>query len=232
MKKKWLHVSDVHLNKRGVETRRIRKNLLQFLKEKHIKCDYVFFTGDLRFAPDGAFADDTHTFLNELCEVVNASIENLFIVPGNHDVNRGNTSRMEAVNQILNDKSEGYYDFKEGIIKPDDLKRLASGKQDFIEKIEEIYVQHPDRVALYKNDQTPHFLVETEDFNILHIDSTIIYSVDREQDLIIGTDLLSDVCEQINQKKPTILLTHYSFDFVKQHIRTKLNNRMFLSFLI
>ena len=217
MKKKWLHVSDIHLNKRGVETRRIRTKLLEFLKENSIECDYVFFTGDLRFAPYGDFADDTHKFLGDLCETVNVSIENLFIVPGNHDVNRSDTSRMEAVNQILNDKSEGYYDFKEGIIKPDDLTRLAFGKQDFIEKIEEIYVQHPDRVALYKNDQTPHFLVETVDFNILHIDSTVIYSADREQDLIIGTDLLLDVCEQINQKKPTILLTHYSFDFMHRN---------------
>lgn len=217
MKKKWLHVSDIHLNKRGVETRRIRTKLLEFLKENNIECDYVFFTGDLRFAPYGAFADDTHKFLDDLCEAVNVSIENLFIVPGNHDVNRSDISRMEAVNQILNNKSEGYYEFKEGIIKSDDLKRLVSGKQEFIEKVEEIYAQYPDRVALYKNAQKPHFLVETEDFNILHIDSTIIYSADREQNLIVGTDLLLDICEQINQKKPTILLTHYSFDYMHRN---------------
>lgn len=217
MKKKWLHVSDIHLNKRGVETRRIRSRLLEYLKENNIECDYVFFTGDLRFAPNGAFADDTHTFFYDLCETVNVTIENLFIVPGNHDVNRGDTSRMEAVNQIFNNQSEGYYDFKEGIIKPDDLNNLASGKREFIEKIEEIYFQYPDRVDLYKNITNPHFLVETEDFNILHIDSTIIYSADREQNLIIGTDLLLDLCEQINQKKPTILLTHYSFDFMHRN---------------
>lgn len=217
MKKKWLHVSDIHLNKRGVETRRIRMKLLEFLKVNNIECDYVFFTGDLRYAPDGAFADDTHTFLNDLCEAVNVSKRNLFIVPGNHDINRADYDRMEAVNQIMNDKSKGYYDFKEGIIESDDLKRLASGKREFIDKIEELYVQYPERVALYKNEQKPHFLVETEDFNILHIDSTIIYSADREQDLIIGTDLLLDICEQINQKKPTILLTHYSFDFMHRN---------------
>lgn len=217
MKKKWLHVSDIHLNKKGVETRRIRTKLLQFLKEKDIHCDYVFFTGDLRYAPEKEFANDTHVFFNDLCEAVNTSVENLFIVPGNHDVNRQNTERMEAVNEIWNDESKGYYDFKEGIIKPDDLKKLIFGKREFIEQIDRIYEKYPDRVLLYKNDMKPHFLVETEDFNILHIDSTMVYSANREQNLIIGTDLLYEVCEQINQTKPTILLTHYSFDYMHRN---------------
>lgn len=30
---KWLHVSDIHLNKQDVDTRRMRKKLLEYLKE-------------------------------------------------------------------------------------------------------------------------------------------------------------------------------------------------------
>lgn len=40
-----------------------------------------------------------------------------------------------------------------------------------------------------------------------------MYSEKRERDLIIGTELLMELCEQANQKKPSILLTHYSFDY-------------------
>jgi predicted MPP superfamily phosphohydrolase len=48
VKVRWLHASDFHLNKTGVDTQRMRKKLLDYLKkQKH--CDYVFFTGDLRY---------------------------------------------------------------------------------------------------------------------------------------------------------------------------------------
>lgn len=63
MKKiRWLHLSDIHLNKRGVDTRRMRRHLIQYLKDRQIICDYIFFTGDLRFAPAGEFSDDTVAF--------------------------------------------------------------------------------------------------------------------------------------------------------------------------
>lgn len=39
---KWLHVSDLHLNKIGVENIRLRKKLIDYLYSLSIKCDYVF----------------------------------------------------------------------------------------------------------------------------------------------------------------------------------------------
>lgn len=136
---KWLHLSDIHLNKRGVETQRLRRNLLAFLKDNGFSCDYIFVTGDLRLASAGAFSEDTAIFLRELCKAVNVSSEKLFIVPGNHDINRSDSMRMEAVDKIWNGESAGYYNFKDGIIEEDDLKNLAQGKNDFINQIEKIY---------------------------------------------------------------------------------------------
>ena len=49
MKKiKWLHLSDIHLNKQDVDTRLMRKKLPEYLRENHILCDYIFFTGAMR----------------------------------------------------------------------------------------------------------------------------------------------------------------------------------------
>lgn len=55
---RWLHVSDLHLNKTGVESTRIRKNLPIYLKSLGCKFDYVFCSGDLRYAPVGRFSED------------------------------------------------------------------------------------------------------------------------------------------------------------------------------
>lgn len=51
MRIKWLHISDIHLNKTGTETRRMRMQLISYLKSAKVLYDYLFVTGDLRYAP-------------------------------------------------------------------------------------------------------------------------------------------------------------------------------------
>ena len=77
----------------------------------------------------------------------------------------------------------------------------------------DIYKDIPARAELYLDSSHPHFVVETDEFNILHVDSTIIYSANRERDLIIGSYLLKKLIKDINTAKPTVLLTHYSFEY-------------------
>ena len=52
----WLHLSDIHLNKRDIDSRRMRNRLLDYIKELGTQIDYIFITGDLRYAPMGEFA--------------------------------------------------------------------------------------------------------------------------------------------------------------------------------
>ena len=56
----WLHLSDIHLNKRDVDSRRMRNKLLEYIKELGTQIDYIFITGDLRYAPIPCF---THSSL-------------------------------------------------------------------------------------------------------------------------------------------------------------------------
>lgn len=213
MKKvKWLHISDLHLNKVGVETRRMRNKLMEYLRENKISCEYIFITGDLRYAPAGTFDDSTVTFLNTLCSTVSVPIERLFIVPGNHDLIRDDSHRLSAIDNTCG--NNGYYNYTDGMIKKEDLDLMSSGRDEFKKIIQEIYQRIPNRIALYNNSAKPHFCIETEDFNLVHLDSALTYTKNRQRDLLIGTDLLMSVLEGVNQNKATIILTHYSFDFL------------------
>ena len=113
---RWLHVSDFHLNKYGVDSQRMRKKLPEYLRELGLKCDYVFFTGDLRYAPEHKFAPETALYLKDLCGAVGNTIDRLFIVLGNHDVDRDISLRNEAIDELI-----GYYKPKEGILKKEDI---------------------------------------------------------------------------------------------------------------
>ncbi len=100
----WLHLSDLHYcdPKTGWDANEITKKLIEDLKkmehEYGLTPDFIFFTGDLAFGNikeekgwnikdqfDGGF-----NFLSKVCNIFSKKVpfENLFLVPGNHDVNR------------------------------------------------------------------------------------------------------------------------------------------------
>ena len=99
---RWVHFSDLHLNQGGVETRRLRKNLPAYLRELGIYCNYAFFTGDLRYAPAGRFSENSVEQIHEICDAVHTPMDRLFLVPGNHDVDRDTPGREEAVYRVHN----------------------------------------------------------------------------------------------------------------------------------
>lgn len=209
----WFHISDIHLNRSGVETRRMRKQLLSFLKKKQIRSKYIFFTGDLRYAPDGDFDSDTVPFLDSLAETLGVEKRNVFIVPGNHDIERDNSDRSDALRVICNNDSD-YYNPKVGTIGDSELEKIYTSEKDFALLMDKFYDGLPDRACLYHDWSKPHFTVVSDDFNIIHVNSTLTYSADHENDLIIGTEKLMDALDDIDKKKPSILITHYSFDFL------------------
>lgn len=216
MKKiRWLHLSDIHLNQSGVDTRRMRLHLLEYLKSRDIVCDYIFFTGDLRYAPAGDFAEDTIAFLEALCQAVGTDKRHLFVVPGNHDIDRNCRERRNAIERISSE--HGYYHPSDGRIQNEDLAEISLGKKQYIRLMEQLFSGNEQRLTWYRDSEKPHFCVETEDFNILHIDSTLTYSENRERDLIVGTNLLMDLFETLNREKTSVILTHYSFDFLSRN---------------
>lgn len=207
---RWLHISDIHLNSRNFSSDRLRYELPSFLEQEALKCDYVFCTGDIRSANvmPNAFTDEMADYLKSICEAIDVSIDRLFIVPGNHDVDIFADGRNEAIQRIL--PNEGYYCPKFGHIDGEDISLIMRGREQFVEFLSKFY--DDDRLSLYRNADAPHFNIETPDFNILHVDSTIAYTISgKATDLVLGLESLYAVIRKVNKQKPTILLTHYPF---------------------
>lgn len=208
---RWLHISDLHFNDDDMSTIFMRDELPKYLKEKDIKCDYIFCTGDIRTAnaSPNIFQEESVQYLIELCTAVGITTDRLFIVAGNHDVDRNVAGRDEAIRRICFQRN-GYYDPKYGKIKEDDLNSIYEGQAEFRKFLSRIYTD--DRVSKYSNPLKPHFNIETDDFNILHVDSTLTYTKDQEAvDMVIGTKLLQNALKELNPDKPTVLLSHYPF---------------------
>lgn len=215
---RWLHISDLHLNSKGASTAMLRDELPRYLREQGMRCDYVFCTGDIRTANEkpNDYTDDMADFLREVCDAVGTTTERLFIVPGNHDIDRDNTQRMAAIRKVkYQPEWVGNYDAESGLIDRKDMAAILKGETKFIKFLGKIYPK--DRLSYYGNKDAPHFNIETEDFNILHVDTTLVYAKNQEKtDLIVGTSALYEAVRNLNPGKPTILLTHYPFTALAQ----------------
>jgi predicted MPP superfamily phosphohydrolase len=89
----WLHLSDLHASERSDwDAGRVLETLLDdlhALRDEHELCpDLIFFTGDLAFAGHPDEFDSAGRFLENVREACGVKTENLFLVPGNHDVYR------------------------------------------------------------------------------------------------------------------------------------------------
>lgn len=220
---RWLHISDLHLGSSDMTTEMLRDELPCYLKKANLRCDYVFCTGDIRTAnakPNG-FTDEMAKYLLMVCDAVGVTTERLFIVPGNHDIDRDADGRDEAIHRVMFDRY-GYYNPAKGSVRQEDAKAVMEGEKDFVGFLSKIYPK--DRLAKYGNPKFPHFNIETDDFNVLHVDSTLSYTKDQEAyDLIVGGEALYHVVRSLNKTKPTILLTHYPFTALLQEERKYLS---------
>ncbi|MDU0459280.1 MAG: metallophosphoesterase [Geobacteraceae bacterium] len=138
----WLHISDIHFhNKTEWRDGTARDSLLNYLKQlfhsdESKRPDIIFCTGDIAYGETGSSSlaeqyDQAKVFFNELREVcgqVNTPlpIERLYVVPGNHDINRNNvnsdaqatlthwagdsTKHINDINQRFNDRNIEFTD--------------------------------------------------------------------------------------------------------------------------
>lgn len=227
---RWLHLSDIHMNTTEVESLRLRRKLPEYLAGLNQHFDYIFFTGDLKFAGAGRpckvlSLDDISAYFKSICNAAGVPMERLFIVPGNHDIDRNFPGREEAIHRIFyrhDSEWSGYYNPMLGEIKEEDFAPVYGSETGFREVIEALYAEFPKRRELYSNESNPHFVVETEDINVLHVDSTIVQNGMQQKDLILGTGYLMAVLEEINPEKPTILLTHYAFNYLDANERKEI----------
>lgn len=97
----WLHLSDLHARRRNDwDSRQITESLvldLKAMQKNHgLRPDFIFFTGDVAFgAFDGEGMAEQYQLATKFFDAVRTAftpeipIRNLYLVPGNHDVDRG-----------------------------------------------------------------------------------------------------------------------------------------------
>jgi predicted phosphodiesterase len=90
----WLHISDWHQKGNEFDRKVVRDALIADIKNRATKIspdiekiDFIVFSGDVAFnGKDEEYKKAVEFFINPILEATGVSPKNLFIVPGNHDI--------------------------------------------------------------------------------------------------------------------------------------------------
>src|SRR5271165_6469412 len=109
----WLHLSDWHQKGADLEGDRefVRNKLIEDIAGREklnpvlSKLDLVVFSGDLAFAgKEPEYGTAAEQFLDPVLKAANATRENLFLVPGNHDLDQDELRFLRSFLDLLPDR--------------------------------------------------------------------------------------------------------------------------------
>ena len=99
---KFLHISDIHFKSyKGQDFIDLDKDIqleiqhdLTALKAEYGSIDGILIGGDIAFSGKQEQYDEADKWIQTICKITECPIENVFTVPGNHDVDRSKISIM------------------------------------------------------------------------------------------------------------------------------------------
>lgn len=199
---RWLHISDLHFGYNTATVETMRKKLLH-LSKKFDPVDCLFITGDLRYAKNNQddFSSETLDFIRDLQKALGLDSKDVFIVPGNHDVNRN-----DVLCSGIEDAKKNY-STSNGIISDDILAYIKKQRQPFLSLYKEICGY---------DEPGCHYCIQKDGFNIICLNTALFCCKDEEDgSLILGSKLLNQLSETIDNSRPGIVLAHHDFDSLR-----------------
>lgn len=187
-KLRWIQLSDIHFSgNEGYEIKRMRDSLIDQIKkitdDKVI--NFVVLSGDLVYQ-NASYDSQLKTFLESIVKTCNISKENLFIVPGNHDLKR-NQPRTLLLEGIRKDKFKFEQDTVEQLQK--DFKKYRT----FFKKI-----KNQDENYLYKVEKRTGY-------NIFLMNTAFTAGTDNDEgQLILEKNLFYDEIKKLKDQEESV----------------------------
>jgi len=217
---KWLHISDLHYNpnKDNFDTGLLLLKLNEYLNDHKITVDEVFYTGDFRFAKDQETSlENAKLAVAKLVEIAKTAgvtdPKRIHIVPGNHDLDRGDPSVHEPLlKQTYALYSRGLFS---GSVTYDGkalpcIDYLESRFQFFslvaAELKNSVWTDTPANIQVRY-----HRSGKINDmYNIVYLNTALGSGWDSERtNLLAGYEYIAQVFKTIDSRIPTIVLGHH-----------------------
>lgn len=141
----WIHLSDIHFGHgdaahgwdQDLVMAALRRDIAQ--KPAPVRIDAVFVTGDVAFSGAGRSPDEyerARKWLLEVAEAAGVAPARIFVVPGNHDVNRSVDGKNRSVGRLveaLRSPATPRQSIDDALKDGEDRKLLASRMEKYLD---------------------------------------------------------------------------------------------------
>lgn len=211
----WLQISDLHIFESTDWN--IMKIAYKKLAKK-IKPDFLIITGDYRHKLKNNNYKIALNFLNEIIRLFNLDKHDVFLVPGNHDVNNFDV-RNEIITTIKTKTDlnpDTYTQYMEHNNK--DLRQAFDEYHSFVcdfygDSVDDSRVKSPSDVLCFQ---------WRENLNIIHLNTALISDGNRDSKEIVDIKTLSEI--EPDYELPTIVIAHHHPDCLIESHRTRVEN--------
>lgn len=217
----WLHLSDIHFTEsstydENIVLRALVRDVNEQIHDEGLKPDFIVVTGDIAFSGNPAEYALARHFFETLLNVTGLARERLFIVPGNHDVNRKLITRgAKAIGAALNDRDST----NTVLASREDRQLLLARFRGYAEFFNEYFAGH----LTFNDDSyfyTYPFKVNGIDIALLGLNSAWLSesNQDKEKKLVIGEAQTRKVLDAalVANAKLKIALMHHPFDWLRE----------------
>lgn len=207
---RWLHLSDIHFQgNEKYETRKMRDKLIDKLKEivSEKNINMIFITGDLVY--QGSNYDNLlKDFIKKIASTVEVSIDDLYMIPGNHDLKRSQTR-----NFIIKGIRE-----KDTSLESETIDDLLKG----FDKYNLFYKELKNKDCDYI-----YSIINREKINIMLMNTALAAGTDDDNEkLIIEKEQFYDTIKNLKDKEDcvNIVLGHHPISYFTPSDQSKIFN--------
>lgn len=211
----WLHLSDLHFRRSHTyDENVVLKALLRDLVEQQVHPDLIVVSGDIAFSGQPAEYDLARRFFDDLLQTAGLGADRLFVVPGNHDVDRSLISTgAHAISDSLTDRKRANV----LLATPGDRKLVFARFKAYAAFVK-TYLGKERRF-----DDSRYFYVQSLDLAgqqvaLLGLNSAWLCASDQDKanGLLIGERQARTALEQAAGASLKIALLHHPFDCLRE----------------
>ncbi len=213
----WLHLSDLHLGKELYNERVVLESLLEDIRKQiqinHLSLDFIFITGDLTFSGQPEEFERGREFITHLSDVAKVSMDDIILVPGNHDISRGNILTVARNSRRYLDNREAVADIISNVEEREIYTRGLLNYNQFIASSFS-WAQAVEKSPL---SFTINKVVGGIPVSVLALNTAwLAYGDGNEKgNLILGERQAREALDKVDSPKIIITLMHHPFDWLK-----------------
>jgi len=208
-----LHISDLHLKEKELEMQdhfllKLLDNIKDKIKNKNLKINYIAITGDVTWSCKIDEFREVDKFLNKLMEITKVKLENIFIVPGNHDKDKNHLK--ESIECLRKNYFGDPEQFKKFWLNENERILIFESQNGFFTWYNNKFGK---RNFLDCKNMPYYFLNINHEGKIIRLigynTSWLSLGIKEERDMILGTNQMLQCIDNKEETILTIILMHH-----------------------